>query len=153
MTFDDLTAKHAVVAPVSELKLELVVDIGPRMDLGEGPLGHRFMIPILGGEFKGPDGLEGDVLAGGADRQLMRRDGILELAALYEIKTADGVVITVDNRVKIDTTSRETPPRSTVTFSAPDGAYGWLNRRTFVGTLNPLAPDRTAVLIRVFQQN
>jgi hypothetical protein len=37
-----------------------------------------------------------------ADRQLVRKDGTKVLNALYELKTDDGSVITVNNQVLID---------------------------------------------------
>jgi hypothetical protein len=44
----------------------------------------------------------GTVLAGGADRQLVRADGVKELSALYEMQAHDGAIITIHNWVTID---------------------------------------------------
>jgi len=113
------------------------------------------MIPILGGRFEGQvEGvpLQGHVLAGGADRQLLRPDGIKELDALYEMQTHDGAVLTIHNRVLIDDAAQ--PQRyvmSHVRVTAPQGPYEVLNRRVFVGTLHPLPAEQHAVLIRVWQ--
>jgi hypothetical protein len=90
------------------------------------------------------------VLPGGADRPLIRRDGVKRLEALYEVEAEDGAVITVLNRVVI--APREGAPdyrASTLEITAPGGPHAWLNRLAFVGTLHPLAP-RPAVLVRVF---
>ncbi len=57
--------------PTIEPLYAAVVDIGPRRSLGKSPLGERFIIDSLGGTFEGPR-LRGRVLAGGADRQLVR---------------------------------------------------------------------------------
>ena len=87
----------------------------------------------------------------GADRQLLRPDGVKELHALYEMQTDDGAVLTIDNRVLIDEAVQ--PVRyalSRISVAAPDGQHAWLNRRLFVGTLLPLRPTREAVLIRAF---
>ena len=94
------------------------------------------------------------MLPGGADRQLLRPDGVKLLDALYEMQTDDGAVLTVHNRVLID----DVPPapryaRSTVKITAPEGPHAWLNRRLFVGTLTPLMPERQAVKISVFENN
>jgi Protein of unknown function (DUF3237) len=105
-------------------------------------------VPILSGTFAGPL-LQGVVLTGGADRQLQRVDGVWELDALYEMRTDDGVLLTVHNRVIIDTLNPYA--RSHVEISAPTGRYDWLNRRIFVGTLEPLMPKRQAVCVRVFE--
>lgn len=137
--------------PEARFAYEAQVDIGERQSLGQGPLGERFIVPILGGRFEGPR-LRGTVLPGGADRQLLRPDGIKELDALYEMLTDDGAVITVRNRVLIDdTVTPERYARSVLQLTAPAGPYAWLNRRVFVGTLHSLRPVRAAVCVRVFE--
>lgn len=139
-----------VQPPTTRLAWEAVAGIAPMIDLGDSPLGKRRMIPITGGTFAGPR-LRGKILPGGADRQLVRKDGATLLDALYEMQTDDGAVITIHNRVTIDPSS--TPPymRSMVEATAPEGPHGWLNRRIFVGDLHPLPPERMAVLIRVYE--
>ena len=144
-----------IIPPSAHLAWQAWVDIGPRQDLGLSPAGERFMIPILGGRFEGQVenvSLQGQVLAGGADRQLLRPDGIKELDALYEMQTHDGAVLTIHNRVLIDDSAQ--PQRyvmSHVRVTAPQGPYEVLNRRVFVGTLHPLPAEQRAVLIRVWQ--
>lgn len=142
-------------APSTTLAWEALVDIGPRQTLGKSPLGERFLIPILGGQFQGAlngHALRGRVLPGGADRQLWRADGVRELEALYEMQHEDGTVITVHNRVLIDDpTGGERYAFSQLQVTAPQGPHDWLNRRVFVGTLHPLPPERAAVLIRVWE--
>jgi hypothetical protein len=136
--------------PVAEFAYEAIVEIAPRQSLGASALGERFIVPILGGTFEGPR-LRGRVLAGGADRQWLRPDGIKELDALYEMQTDDGAVITVHNRVLIDDRAQpERYLRSVVQLRAPDGPHEWLNRRVFVGTLQGLMPEREAVRITVY---
>ncbi len=138
-------------SPVAEFAYEAEVDIAPRQSLGASALGERFIVPILGGHFDGPK-LRGRVLAGGADRQLLRPDGVKELDALYEMQTDDGTVITVHNRVIIDdSVLPERYARSVVQLRAPAGAHEWLNRRIFVGTLQSLQPQRAAVRITVYE--
>jgi hypothetical protein len=135
--------------PETEFVYEAIVDIDPGMDLGVGPLGRRGFVPITGGTFEGPN-IKGTVMAGGADRQLVRDDGYRMLDALYELQTDDGAVITVRNQVT-------SPPEgadvrfSVLQITAPEEKYGWLNRSVHVGTLNSLRPERNAVLIRVFR--
>lgn len=137
--------------PASEFVYEAIVDIAERVTIGQGPLGERFIVPITGGVFQGA-GLRGVVLPGGADRQLLRHDGVRELDALYELQTHDGVILTVHNRALIDDPARG--PRyalSQLTITAPQGPYEWLNHRVHVGTVDPLRPQREAVLIRVYR--
>lgn len=72
------------------------IALGPAQELGEGPRGRRRIIPITGGSFEG-ERLSGRVLAGGADWQLIRRDGVAELEARYTLETADGALVYVQN--------------------------------------------------------
>ena len=65
-------------APKLTLAMTLRVQVGPPMELGEVPKGRRRIIPILGGTFEGPN-IRGKVLAGGADWQIVRADGLAEL--------------------------------------------------------------------------
>ncbi|MBF9036757.1 DUF3237 family protein [Rhodobacterales bacterium HKCCE2091] len=134
---------------------EALVDIAPTRALGTGPLGERRIVPIIGGTFRGGpglDSLEGVVLPGGADRQLVRPDGAKELDALYEMEVADGTVLTIRNRVIIDETVPG--PRyalSRIEVTAPEGPWAWLSRRLIVGTLQTARPEREAVIVRGFE--
>ncbi len=139
--------------PLCEFVYEAIVDIADVQNLGQSLQGQRFIVNILGGEFSGPR-MKGRVLPGGADRQLLRPDGVKELDALYEMQTDDGAVITVHNQVVVDMpASEQRYARSVVKFRAPAGPYEWLNRRVFVGTLESLKPAKNAVKITVFQLN
>ena len=153
-SFESTVQTHPLQAPSSVLAWEAVVQVSPRQDLGMSPAGERFIIPIVGGQFAGDiDGhvLLGRVLPGGADRQLLRPDGIKELDALYEMQHDDGTVLTIHNRVTIDAPADGSRYAfSHVKVTAPEGPHAWLNRRVFVGTLHGLPPEQQAVLIRVW---
>jgi hypothetical protein len=146
-----------VTAPTTELALELYVEIAPRVEVGESDHGARGFIPITGGRFSG-DGLRGQVMSGGADWQLRRPDGVVEVNALYSLRTDDGAVIVVDNRGIIVPppagAGGAAPPaayvRTSPQFHAPQGKYEWLNKTLFVGTITP-APGGGAVIIRAFR--
>ncbi|CAN1554137.1 Uncharacterised protein family UPF0311 [Rhabdaerophilaceae bacterium] len=139
-----------IVLPKTEFVYEAIFDLEPTLELGQGPLGQRRIVPITGGIFQGPR-IKGTVLPhGGADRQLIRKDGARLLDALYELKADDGAIITVNNRVTIV----PRPDGSSYAFSkidvtAPEGPHDWLNRLVFVGTLHSLRPE-PKVLIRVY---
>jgi len=147
------TDKIPMVFPRTEFVYEAIVDLEPTLQLGQSPYGERRMVPIVGGTFEGP-GLKGRVMPGGADRQLVRRDGATALDAVYELQTHDGAVISVRNRVLSRPLKEPRQGRyafSTIDIVAPDGPYGWLNECVYVGTLNSLRPARAAVVIRVFR--
>ena len=150
----DLLTHHPPLAPLSRLVWEALIDVGDRQDLGAGPCGARFIVPVLGGRFRGGPGFEalhGTVPPGGADRQVLRSDGVKELDALYEMHVADGSTLTIRNRVLVD----ETVPGPRYALSrihvvAPQGPWEWLNRRLFVGTLQSARPERAAVIVRAW---
>jgi len=138
-------------APRTEFAFEAIVDVASSLELGAGPLGQRRMVPILGGTFEGPR-IRGKVLPGGADRQLIRKDGITRLQAVYELQTEDGAIISVDNRVTVDNPPGQTRyALSTIDLVAPDGPHAWINRSVFVGTLVSLRPERQAVRVTFYR--
>ena len=132
-----------------------VVLTGPKQDLGPSPQGHRFLVPILGGHFTGGPKhgtLSGKVLSGGADRQLLRGDGIKELSAIYEMQTDDGAILGIKNEVIVDTHAQpERYALSRIHVMAPDpGPWRELNRRLFLGTLHSSQPNPGHVVIRAW---
>jgi hypothetical protein len=138
----------------TELALELRVAISPPVVVGQSDAGRRQFIPITGGYFVG-DGIRGTVLPGGADWQLLRPDGVLEIVAIYAIQTDDGATIMVDNRgigvpPAADDPSGVRYLRTVPKFHAPEGKYDWLNESIFVGSITP-APEGDAVVIRAFK--
>jgi hypothetical protein len=79
---------EAPVAPELRLLYRAEVAIDAPLEIGELALGTRRVIPIAGGRFRGPR-LAGTVLAGGADWQVLRRDGVTEVEARYTMQTDD----------------------------------------------------------------
>jgi hypothetical protein len=133
------------------------VTIGELLNFGKSKYGERRIIPITGGTFKGPD-IEGVVLPGGADWQLTRPDGDVELYARYTLKTTDGALIQVQNRVLVHMSKDgNTPPyiRSVIDFEAPsDSPYDWINHAIFLGTLTmprEIPKDKPYVIIGVYK--
>jgi len=115
------------------------VTIGEAFILGESKYGIRVIIPITGGTFEGPD-ISGEVLPLGEDWQLYRPDGDTELYARYLLKTNDGYIIQVINRVLMHYSKEEDNKgqyvRSVIDLEAPnDSPYEHLNHSIFLGTL------------------
>jgi Protein of unknown function (DUF3237) len=138
----------------------LRVEVAAALELGETQHGRRRIIPIIGGTVEGPH-LEGRVLPGGADWQIVRRDGCAELEARYTIEAKDGALIAVANRGL-----RHGPPeivakllagepvdpaayyfRCTPVFETAAPAHQWLTRTVFTAT-GERRPD--LVEIRVY---
>ena len=140
---------------------DVEVAVGPVRDLGAMPLGQRRIVSILGGRVHGPR-LAGEVLPGGADWQIARGDGILQLVARYVIRTTAGSEIAVSNRglrraspdimLRLGRGEPVDPAlvyfRTVPSFEAPAGPDDWLNRSLFVASAARL-PDK--VMLRIFE--
>lgn len=111
------------------------------MNLGRTPLGERRIIGITGGSVRGPK-LNGRILPGGADWQIVRNDGAADISARYTIETEAGARILVSSDGL-----RHGPPavmeqlargdkvdpalyyfRTVMRFETADPAVDWLNR-------------------------
>ena len=127
--------------------LKAEITLQPPLELGDTPLGRRRIINITGGSFSGAR-LSGRVLAGGADWQVIRADGVAYLDARYTLETADGALIYVRNRgyrhgpaevLKRISSGEDVDPslyymRTAPSFETGDARYAWLNRIVCVAT-------------------
>ena len=123
------------------------ITLAPPQELGDSPLGRRRIIPITGGTFRG-ERLSGRVLPGGADWQVIRRDGVADLDARYTLETDDGALIYVHNQgyrhgpdevIKRLAAGEPVDPalyymRATPRFETGAERYQWLNRIICVAT-------------------
>ena len=133
--------------PRLEFFCELNVTLDPVVVVGDTPHGTRRIIPITGGRVTGPN-IKGEILKGGADWQVVRKDGVSELEAHYQFKTDDGTVIYIKNiglrvatpeiAAKIANGEKVDPSqyyfRTTPRFEAPSGKYAWINDTLFICT-------------------
>jgi hypothetical protein len=87
---------HAHPAPQLSYVMTLRVNVGTPIEIGAVPKGRRRIIAIAGGTFEGP-AVRGLVLAGSADWQIVRADGVTELDARYTLQTDAGELIYVQN--------------------------------------------------------
>lgn len=137
------------------------ITLAAPQELGETPQGRRRIIGITGGRFAG-ERLSGRVLAGGADWQVIRPDGVADLDARYTLETSDGALIYVRNRgyrhgspetMRRLAAGEAVDPslyymRTTPRFETGDARYAWLNRIVCLGT-GARHPD--AVELEVFE--
>ena len=151
----------AVAEPTLEHVCDLSVAVAAPLSIGEIGCGERRMVEITGGEVTGPR-LQGRILPGGADVQIIRPGGTTELAARYVIEAADGALIFVENLgirsgppAAMERLRRGEPVdpaliyfRSTPRFETADPAHRWLMQRMFVctGVRQP-----TRVVLSVFE--
>jgi hypothetical protein len=81
----------------SEPIFRIHCEVANILDLGAAPFGHRRVVNLLGGTVSGAR-LNGRVLPGGADWQIMAADGSLDIHARYTIESDAGALIRVDSR-------------------------------------------------------
>jgi hypothetical protein len=88
--------KDPRVKAVAEIKavhlFDIVVDLKPRLNIGEGPFGRRVLFGAAGGSFDGPK-LRGEVLEGGGDWALFRPDGTMALDVRLTLRTDDDALV------------------------------------------------------------
>jgi Protein of unknown function (DUF3237) len=90
--------KDPRVKAVAEIKtaplFDIVVDLKPRLNIGEGPFGRRIVFGAAGGSFEGPK-LRGEVLEGGGDWALFRPDGTMALDVRLTLRTDDDALVSM----------------------------------------------------------
>jgi Protein of unknown function (DUF3237) len=77
--------------PTLEPAFDVTADLGPLQDLGTTRVGHRRIIPVVGGTITGS--FEGTILPGGADWQTVRADGSIEIDGRYSALGIDGALL------------------------------------------------------------
>ena len=147
-------------APQPEFVAEVQAEVAAPIVIGASAAGERRIVPIIGGRVSGPR-LEGEILPGGADFQLIRPDGVAEIEARYALRLNDGALVHVVNRglrhaapedVERLLRGEAVPPervyfRTAPCFETAAPAHAWLRRRLFVG-LGERQP--AAVIVRIF---
>ena len=128
------------VTPGLERLCRGIVRIGEPLEIGDTPLGRRRIVPITGGRVEGPR-FSGEVLPGGADWQIVTRDGTIRLEARYTVRTADDALVYVRN-IGVRSGAPEVLARlgrgepvdpaayyfrTTPRFETSAPAYAWLN--------------------------
>lgn len=126
--------------------MTLTVQVGDAHVTPEGPYGTRRFIPVTGGRFAG-DRLNGQVLPGGADCQLIRHDGVVQLDARITLQFDDGTNVlmhglglrhgTSDVMRRLASGENVSASayyfRQSMLFEAPEGPLSWLNRLLAIG--------------------
>ncbi len=144
------------MAPVLQTKYVFSLAIKVGTPIVAGDLGHgvRRVIPVLGGEVRGP-GMKGAIFPVGADFQVIRPNGFTELEAKYAFEMDDGAVIYIENigirfgsKELLDRIARgeSVDPaliyfRSVPRFETGAENYRWLMENLFIG-VGARYPDR-----------
>ena len=146
--------------PTLHLIASLTIQVDTPIDVGVTPLGRRRLIPILSGRVTGK--IEGDLLPGGVDSQIIRPDGKTDLSARYVIRTQDNELIYIENNGirQVSEPYREQAAageiiapehvyfRTVPVFETSSLRYSWLQDRIFIGAATRL-PD--AVLLDIYE--
>ena len=133
--------------PELSFAFEVCAKVGAAIDVGKTPRGHRKIVPITGGTLEGP-GINGRIIPGGADWQIVRPDGVVELQARYAVEMDGGSLLYIENNG-----IRRAPPeimarlsagesldeslyyfRTVPRFECASPDYAWLMESVFVGT-------------------
>lgn len=139
------SAEPSAPAPTLTYAFSIRAELAPPVEQGVvAGARHRF-IAITGGTVSGPK-LSGVVLPGGGDWQAIEEGGLTTIEARYFVKAADGTVIGITNPgvrtaspdviEKLARGEAVDPSlyyfRTTPSFTAPEGAFGWMRRKVFV---------------------
>jgi len=120
---------------VAEIKavhlFDIVIDLKPGLNIGDGPFGRRVLFGSEGGSFEGPK-LRGDVLEGGGDWALFRPDGTMALDVRLTLRTDDDALVHMSYGGR-----RVTPPELRAEISDPVRRYQVDPSRYYFRT-NPL---------------
>jgi len=143
--------------PNFELLYECDITLLEPQNFGATFEGKRRIFPIAGGQFQGP-ALQGTVLSGGVDWNLLRADEATCVQADYYLRTHDGVTLRMLNKGVGGDPPVDHPDSgerffmyTTPAIEAPTGKYDWLNRSMLIGTLGARRNVKNAVLVRVFK--
>jgi hypothetical protein len=147
------------MAPALETKYVFSLTIKVGAPIVAGDLGHgvRRIIPITGGEVRGP-GIKGTIFPYGADFQVIRPNGLTELEAKYAFEMDDGAIVYIENvgirfgpKELLDRIARGeiVDPaliyfRSAPKFETGSEKYRWLMEHLFIG-VGARHPDRVEI--------
>jgi hypothetical protein len=155
--------RNSDVAPMlsSEPIFRIQADLADITEVGTTPYGGRRVIEILGGTVEGAR-LKGRLLSGGADWQILRPDGVVDVQARYVIESDAGerVLVTssglrhgpADVLERIARGEKVDPSlyyfRTAMRFEASAPRLDWLNRIIAVARG---ARERLSVSLDVFE--
>ncbi|WP_144635025.1 DUF3237 domain-containing protein [Priestia megaterium] len=134
-----------MIEPVLKKIATFTINVGTPIVIGHTGLGKKQFIPIKSGTADGE--IKGLILSSGADSQIIRWDGRVDLSARYVIQTEDDELIYIENN-GIHQVSEEfkeqaaegkiVPPehvyfRTVPAFETGSAKYKWLQDRIFLG--------------------
>lgn len=148
-----MTLATPLLEPIADLVVHVTTPVEVGQVIGLNTRGLRRIIPIVGGTVSGK--LSGQVLAGGADFQMVVSDTVADLDARYILALDNGHRVYVQNRALRRGTAADVARlvrgeavdpaaiyfRCAPTFEVSDPSLAWLTESLFVGT-GARYPDR-----------
>ena len=148
-----MTLATPLLEPIADLVVHVTTPVEVGQVIGLNTRGLRRIIPIVGGTVSGQ--LSGQVLAGGADFQMVVSDTVADLDARYILALDNGHRVYVQNRALRRGTAADVARlvrgeavdpaaiyfRCAPTFEVSDPSLAWLTDSLFVGT-GARYPDR-----------
>jgi hypothetical protein len=148
-----MTLATPLLEPIADLVVHVTTPVEVGQVIGLNTRGLRRIIPIIGGTVSGQ--LSGQVLAGGADFQMVVSDTVADLDARYILALDNGHRVYVQNRALRRGTAADVARlvrgeavdpaaiyfRCAPTFEVSDPSLAWLTESLFVGT-GARYPDR-----------
>ena len=142
-----MTKANRLKKPTLTFFAQLNISLGEAIEIGIGRSSKRRIIPILGGNFKGP-AIEGEILNLGADWQTVFDTEISELDTRYALQTQENAIIEIVNKgfrhgpkrvmerlaagEDVDPSKYSMTTQATLETGHPK--YEWVNKQTFIGT-------------------
>lgn len=151
---------HSLTPPALDYLGRLEVHVADPVEVGHTHAGQRRVIPITGGTFVGPYGA-GQILAAGADFQLLRTPSEAFLDARYVVALDDGARLFITNAayrsgavedMQALVRGEPVPPERIYFRCAPhfevadtgEGAWNWLASSIVIGS-GQREPDRVII--------
>jgi hypothetical protein len=140
--------------------LRVHCEVADILDLGAAPFGHRRVVNLKGGTVSGK--LNGRIISGGSDWQVMAADGSLDIHARYTVESDAGALVQVDSKgmrhAAPDVLARlargeDVDPslyyfRTVMRFETAHPTTAWLNR---IMAIARGARERNAVKLDVYE--
>jgi hypothetical protein len=153
-------AQQTPAFPRTEFLMQLRAELEDPQIVGETPVGGRRVFYVKSGTFAGPQ-VRGEVLPGGGDWVVVRRDGVSQLDVRITLRSEDGSLIFVSYRGLVDmdpgirariAKGEDLPAsryyfRIAPTFETASEKLDWLNRLIAIGVGKRTA---TGVIYDVF---
>jgi len=151
LSCEGLGASRPLEQPKLEFRAAIRADLGPAEEFATTNGTTRAVFPITGGVLRG-EGLDGEIVSGGADWALGLPDGSYAIEARYLIRLDDGTVVSITNAGRmVPQADGSYLGRTRAEFEVPAGPHDWLGKAVFFGTAMAEPDDDDHVYIELWE--